>query len=94
MKVMAAPKTVAARRAWQSAERLAIRFQTPEQPSFADVFRRGFMNASMLQMAVCSPSRQSETRRYSAIFVNRMGATTAVGNAAAPAVEHENAPIA
>jgi len=52
------------------------------------VFRNGFMNGSMLQMAVCSPPREATTattaQRYDAIYVTRMGSKAAAQAVASP----------
>lgn len=43
-------------------------------PGAAQVFTQGFLNASLLQLAICSPPRQaSTTRRYSEIYITELG---------------------
>ncbi|MEZ5365133.1 MAG: hypothetical protein R2748_23105 [Bryobacterales bacterium] len=39
------------------------------------VFTQGFLNASLLQLAVCAPPRQAMTRRYSEIYITELGAS-------------------
>lgn len=72
----------AARRSWKAAEARASTLRTISRPSLGDVFRRGFMNGSMLQMAVCSPPRSAATvaaeQKYAAVYVTRVGAKTPV----------------
>ena len=56
------------------------------QPAVASVFTQGFLNASLIQLAICAPPRQAAvTRRYSEIYITELGAK--VRKAAAPAVE-------
>lgn len=68
----------ASRRTWMAAEARAATLRTISRPSLGDVFFRGFMNGSMLQMAVCSPPRSAATvaaeQKYAAVYVTRMGA--------------------
>jgi hypothetical protein len=46
----------------------------PAAPSAAQVFTQGFLNASLLQLAICSPPRQAATtRRYSEIYITELG---------------------
>lgn len=74
----------ASSRSWMAAEARAATLRSVSRPSLGDVFRSGFMNGSMLQMAVCSPPRSAATvkaeQRYSAVFVTRMGAKTPLEN--------------
>lgn len=43
-------------------------------PGAAQVFTQGFLNASLLQLAICSPPRQAATtRRYSEIYITELG---------------------
>jgi hypothetical protein len=67
----------ASRRAWMAAEARASTLRAISRPSLTDVFFRGFMNGSMLQMAVCSPPRSAATiaaeQKYAAVYVTRMG---------------------
>lgn len=44
------------------------------QANAMSVFTQGFLNASMLQLAVCAPPRQAMTRRYSEIYITELGA--------------------
>ena len=39
----------------------------------AQVFTQGFLNASLLQLAICSPPRQAATRRYTEVYVTELG---------------------
>ena len=68
----------ASRRSWMAAEARASTLRTISRPSLGDVFFRGFMNGSMLQMAVCSPPRNAATveaeKKYAAVYVTRLGA--------------------
>ena len=68
----------ASRRSWMAAEARAATLRTISRPSLGDVFFRGFLNGSMLQMAVCSPPRSAATvaaeQKYAAVYVTRMGA--------------------
>lgn len=65
------------RRTWMTAAARAAGIQIDSRPSLSQVFRNGFMNGSMLQMAICSPPREAMTaataQRYDAIYVTRMG---------------------
>jgi len=69
---------IASRRSWMAAEARAATLRTISRQSLGDVFFRGFMNGSMLQMAVCSPPRSAATaaaeRKYAAVYVTRLGA--------------------
>ena len=69
---------VASRRSWMAAEARASTLRTISRPSLGDVFFRGFMNGSMLQMAVCSPPRNAATaeakQKYAAVYVARLSA--------------------
>ena len=71
-------KQIASRRSWMAAEARAATLRTISRPSLGDVFFRGFMNGSMLQMAVCSPPRSAATvaaeQRYAAVYLTRLGA--------------------
>ena len=41
----------------------------------ASVFTQGFLNASLIQLAICAPPRQAAiTRRYSEIYITELGA--------------------
>lgn len=52
------------RRAWSS----------PAPGGAAQVFTQGFLNASLLQLAICSPPREAAaTRRYSEIYITELG---------------------
>jgi hypothetical protein len=43
--------------------------------SAAQVFTHVFLNASLLQLAICSPPRQAATtRRYSEVYITELGA--------------------
>lgn len=68
----------ASRRSWMAAEARASTLRTISRPSLGDVFFRGFMNGSMLQMAVCSPPRSAARveaeEKYAAVYVTRLGA--------------------
>jgi hypothetical protein len=70
------------RRSWMIAGARAAEFCMVSPPSLGQVFRNGFLNGSMLQMAVCSPPREAATTRaeqpYAAIYVTRMGARAAI----------------
>lgn len=76
----------ASRRSWMAAEARASTLRTISRPSLSDVFFRGFMNGSMLQMAVCSPPRSAATvaaeQKYAAVYVTRMGAKVTADEAA------------
>lgn len=69
---------IASRRSWMTAEARAATLRTISLPSLGDVFCRGFMNGSMLQMAVCSPPRSAAMaaaeQKYAAVYVTRLGA--------------------
>ena len=71
-------KQIASRRSWMAAEARAATLRTISRPSLGDVFFRGFMTGSMLQMAVCSPPRSAATvaaeQRYAAVYLTRLGA--------------------
>ena len=71
-------KQIASRRSWMAAEARAATLRTISRPSLGAVFFRGFMNGSMLQMAVCSPPRSAATvaaeQRYAAVYLTRLGA--------------------
>ena len=71
-------KQIASRRSWMAADARAATLRTISRPSLGDVFFRGFMNGSMLQMAVCSPPRSAATvaaeQRYAAVYLTRLGA--------------------
>ena len=75
-------KQIASRRSWMAAEARAATLRTISRPSLGDVFFRGFMNGSMLQMAVCSPPRSAATvaaeQRYAAVYLTRLGAKVRV----------------
>jgi hypothetical protein len=59
---MVARADLSLRRAWSPA------------PGPAQVFTQGFLNASLLQLAICSPPRQAETtRQISEIYITEMG---------------------
>ncbi len=68
----------ASRRSWMAAEARASTLRSISRPSLGDVFFQGFMNGSMLQMAVCSPPRSAATvaaeQKYAAVYVTRLGA--------------------
>lgn len=68
----------ASRRSWMAAEARASTLRTIARPSLGDVFFQGFMNGSMLQMAVCSPPRSAAMlaaeQKYAAVYVTRLGA--------------------
>ena len=81
---MPAQTRQAERRAWAVAERRAARLErlgaASESPSLGRVFMDGFMNASLLELGVCSPSREAPmthqaepTRRYAAVYVTEWG---------------------
>ena len=84
---MDARNSFAGRQARRSAERLAFQLQAAQGPSLGDVFRQGFLNGSLLQLAICTPSRRAETVKYSAVYVSRMGEA----QRAEPVEETENA---
>lgn len=69
------------RSTWMTAAARAADVGNDSRPSLGQVFRNGFMNGSMLQMAVCSPPREaamaSKAQRYDAIYVTRMGSKAA-----------------
>jgi hypothetical protein len=69
---------IASRRSWIAAEARASTLRTIARPSLGDVFFRGFMNGSMLQMDVCSPPRSAAMveaeQKYAAVYVTRLGA--------------------
>ena len=44
------------------------------QADAASVFTQGFLNASLLQLAICAPPRQAATRRYSEVYITELGA--------------------
>ena len=71
---MAAGQTLASRRSWMNAEARAELIRIPEAPTLGQIFTRGFLRGSMLQMAVCTPPRQAMTRKYEAVFVTSLGA--------------------
>lgn len=68
----------ASRRSWMAAEARASTLRSISRPSLGSVFFNGFMNGSMLQMAVCSPPRSAATmeaeQKYAAVYVTRLGA--------------------
>jgi hypothetical protein len=68
----------ASSRSWMAAKARAATLRTISRPSLGDVFFRGFMNGSMLQMAVCSPPRSAAMteaeQKYAAVYVTRLGA--------------------
>ncbi|MDA0204816.1 MAG: hypothetical protein O3A53_19585 [Acidobacteria bacterium] len=72
---------IASRRSWMAAEARASTLRTISRPSLGDVFFRGFMNGSMLQMAVCSPPRNAAMaeveQKYAAVYVTRLSARVA-----------------
>ncbi|MBI1358491.1 MAG: hypothetical protein GC160_29495 [Acidobacteria bacterium] len=70
---MQALTSTASRRAWLEAERRAVSIAPPSGPTVAQTFLRGFMRASMLQLAVCAPPRQAATRKVDAVFIARLG---------------------
>ncbi len=76
------------RRSWMSAEARAATLRTVTRPSLGDVFKNGFMNGSMLQMAVCSPPRSAETEKvslpYSAVYLTRLKKGEAVAETLTP----------
>ena len=76
---------VASRRSWMAAEARASTLRTISRPSLGDVFFRGFMNGSMLQMAVCSPPRSAAMaeaeQKYAAVYVTRLSAKVAADEA-------------
>jgi hypothetical protein len=78
-------KELASRRSWMAAEARAATLRSISRPSLGDVFFRGFMNGSMLQMAVCSPPRSAATaaaeQKYAAVYVTRIGAKVPAGEA-------------
>ena len=46
----------------------------PAPVGAAQVFTQGFLNASLLQLAICAPPRQAATtRRYSEIYITELG---------------------
>jgi len=61
-----------------AAEARAATLRTIARPSLGDVFFRGFMNGSMLQMAVCSPPRSAVMaeveKKYAVVYVTRLAA--------------------
>ncbi len=82
------PTLADARRSWMSAEARAATLRTVTRPSLGDVFKNGFMNGSMLQMAVCSPPRSAESANvsmpYSAVYVTRLKKAQAVTETLTP----------
>lgn len=78
---------IASRRSWMAAEARASTLRTIARPSpsLGDIFFRGFMNGSMLQMAVCSPPRHAAMaeaeQKYAAVYVTRLGAKVTAGEA-------------
>jgi hypothetical protein len=45
-----------------------------QQPrSAGSVFTQGFLNASLLQLAICAPPRRAVTRRYSEVYITELG---------------------
>jgi hypothetical protein len=63
MRIMLGRSDTSLRRAWSA-----------PAPGAAQVFTQGFLNASLLQLAICSPPRQAATtRRYSEIYITELG---------------------
>lgn len=89
MRGMDARNVVAGRQARRAAERLATGLQPNPAPSLGDVFRQGFLHGSLLQLAVCTPARRAATRKYSAVYVNRLGETVRREPVARAAAEAE-----
>lgn len=40
----------------------------------AEVFTQGFLNASLLRLAICAPPRHAATRRREQVYVTELGA--------------------
>lgn len=81
------------RRSWMTAEAIVADLRTVQSPSLRDVFRNGFLNGSMLQIAVCSPPRETATEKveqpYAAVYVTRLGTKVASGSIHAKAATIE-----
>jgi hypothetical protein len=61
-----------ARRSWSAARRLASELQHAAGPSAGEVFARGFLRGSLLQLAICTPPREAAMPRYAAVYVTRL----------------------
>ena len=71
---MQALRDQAARRAWTDVTSRVANLGAPEVgPSMGEVFRSAFMNASMLQLAVCAPGRRARTTQASEVLIARIG---------------------
>ena len=43
------------------------------QPRALDVFQRGLLNASLLQLAICAPPRAAFDREFDQVYIARLG---------------------
>ena len=69
------------RRAWTSVQNQVSELRQPMAPSMGEVFKQGFMNASMLQLAVCAPGRRAQTTSRAEVLIARIGAKAAAVSA-------------
>jgi len=68
-----------ARRAWTQVQAKLTQAQDESDsgPTMGEVFRQGFMHASMLQLAVCAPGRHARTASRAQVLMAKLGEKTA-----------------
>ena len=83
---MQAFRDAAARRVWTNVQsRVSVLQGAPLQPSMGEVFRAGFMQGSMLQLAVCTPTRRARTAATAQVLVTDVGKARRLDRAVAAA---------